>query len=142
MYLGEMSTSLADQEFADAFEACTLAKENFKHRDHVRLAWFYLKTSAHYEEALDKVRGGIKKFAKAHGQTGLYHETITCLFMHYIAKAMSSTSQGASFEEFCVKNPQLFDGAKSFRERHYSDELWKSEEARHRFVEPDLEPLR
>ena len=34
---------MTDSEFVDSFEDCTLPSTAFHHRDHVRLAWIYLR---------------------------------------------------------------------------------------------------
>ena len=34
---------MLDNEFAEAFENCTLTNESFRHADHIRLAWIYTR---------------------------------------------------------------------------------------------------
>ena len=68
--------AMTDSDFVTAFEACALSNEDFHHRDHVRLAWLYLKDLPP-EEALARFATGLRRFAHAHGKPGLYHRRST-----------------------------------------------------------------
>jgi hypothetical protein len=132
---------LTDEEFIQSFETCKISKEGWKHKDHLRMAWFYLKQGRTYESALQKIRSGIQKLNLSHGNPTGYHETVTPIFAIYIYRKLCAAPVDQTFEEFYAANPWLYDGANPFRKRHYSDGLWRSPEARAQFVEPDLEPL-
>jgi hypothetical protein len=130
---------MTDEEFIVSFESCTLPKEQWRHREHVRMAWIYLKTYS-FSEALERARVGIQRYNHCTGVARGYRETETCFFMRYIASRISESGAG-SFEEFCCSAPELFDGANAPRKRFYSDELWRSPGTWDSFVEPDLQPL-
>ena len=66
--------------FIDRFEDCTLPNTAFRHADHVRLTWLYLRMYS-LLEALDRFVGGLKRFAASNHHASLYHETITWAFV-------------------------------------------------------------
>src|SRR5262245_50476442 len=85
-----------DEEFLSAFENCTL--ESFHHKDHIRMAWIYLRKFG-YEVGSTKVKEGIKKFAAAKNATTLYHETITEFWIRLV-KHVIENHNVESFEKF------------------------------------------
>lgn len=48
------------------FESCTTAKDEFKHREHLTVAVWYLRNSAP-EQAFEKMRSGLVRFLDHHG---------------------------------------------------------------------------
>jgi hypothetical protein len=124
-----------DQDFVTAFEACALPAEAFHHRDHVRLAWLYLKELPP-AAALVRFTEGLQRFAHAHGKPGLYHETITWAYLLLIRERMARADPG-SFEEFAAANPDLLTWKPSVLTSYYQAETLGSELARRVFVMPD-----
>ncbi|HZF07859.1 MAG TPA: hypothetical protein VFE33_03625 [Thermoanaerobaculia bacterium] len=127
--------ALTDSDFVTAFEACALSNEDFHHRDHVRLAWLYLKDLPP-EEALARFATGLRRFAHAHGKPGLYHETITWAYLLLIRERMARTAAD-TFEEFAAAHPDLLTWKPSVLESYYRAETLRSELARRVFVMPD-----
>ncbi len=130
-----MTDALTDAEFVRSFEDCTLPNSAFHHRDHVRLAWIYLRHHTALE-ALTRFAEGLKRFATANGHPGLYHETITWAFLLLIHERMARGSE-ASWEEFAARNPELLTWKPSILDRYYAPETLGSELARRVFVMPD-----
>ncbi len=129
----------SDREFAAAFERCELAPASFHHRDHLRLAYIYL-TDDDVDMALTTIRAGLHRFlAHVGAPASKYHETITRAWLLAVEHFMREAAPTASFEEFAAAAPRLF--APGAMETHYTSELLWSEEARTRFVEPDLQPI-
>src|SRR5262249_28024308 len=124
---------MEDQEFISGFENCTLT--SFHHRDHVKLAWLYLR-SYPVLEALARFTSGIKNFAKAHGKSNLYHETITWAYIFLIHERMARGGE-SSWEEFAVNNSDLLNWQENILASYYSKEMLQSEMARKVFVFPD-----
>jgi hypothetical protein len=109
----------------------------FHHSDHVRVAWLYL----HRHEplaALERFTAGLKRFAAAKGQAGLYHETITWAYLLLIHQRMAQAPVAETWEEFAARNPDLFAWKPSILARYYRDETLDSDLARRVFVLPDL----
>jgi CDP-diacylglycerol--glycerol-3-phosphate 3-phosphatidyltransferase len=127
------SAHLSDEEFLSAFHSCQLKTSEFRHADHLRLAWLHLKRQP-FDQALSSIREGIQRFADHHGATGLYHETITQAWLRLLA-----THHEATFTEFLAANSDVLN--KTLLERYWSRDLLESREAREQWVEPDRQPL-
>ena len=56
---------MTDDEFLDAFESCKLARQDWTHEAHVRMAWLYLTRVGFDADVFDRVRCGIKKLNTA-----------------------------------------------------------------------------
>ncbi|HSG41406.1 MAG TPA: hypothetical protein VLE27_17325 [Thermoanaerobaculia bacterium] len=122
-----------DTEFIQQFETCTLPADAFHHRDHVRLAWLYLRRHPPLE-ALTRFTEGLKRFASAHGHDGLYHETITWAYLFLIRERMAGED---TWEDFTAKNPDLLTWNPSILDHYYEKETLGSDRARRIFVLPD-----
>jgi hypothetical protein len=147
---------MTDDEFLAAFEGCKLARKDWTHEAHVRMAFLYLTRSESSADVFERVRSGIKKlnaeFAerdlarcvvlapKAPDPRGLdgYHETITSAFVTVIAARIES---GEDFAAFRARNPDLFDRTFLALLKHYSPARLFSQPAKTEFLEPDREPL-
>lgn len=127
---------MSDQEFIASFEQGRL--EQFRHRDHIRMAWIYL-TSQGYPQAVEAITSGIRAFAASKNATGLYHETITLFWIYSVAEAIEITT-AETFEEFISHNENLT--RKEYLFEFYTRELVMSAEARSTWVPPDLKPMR
>jgi hypothetical protein len=135
-YISEMNyltPGAADDEFAACVERGEAPDEGFHHRDHLRLAWIYLRRYP-VEQAAARIAETIRRFAAHQGQAARYHETMTQAWLLLMAAA-----EGTSFEEALASRPELLD--KDCLRSYYSAELLDSVEARTRFVMPDVAPL-
>ena len=132
--------TLDDTTLLREFEAGTLPASTFHHREHVRVAWLYLKKEPPLT-ALARFAEGLQRFAAAHGQAGLYHETITWAYLLLIRERMEREGSGATWEEFAAHNPDLLSWKPSILDRYYRPETLGSELARRVFVMPDRASL-
>ena len=124
---------LSDDEFLEAFHSCGLRTSEFRHADHLRLAWLHLAREP-FETALQRVRGGIQTFANHHNLSGLYHETITTAWVHLLA-----THSESSFDEFLTANESRLSS--NLLHRFWTAEILASREARSHWVPPDRQEL-
>jgi hypothetical protein len=131
-----MTGAMTDDDFVARFEDCTLPNSAFHHRDHVRLAWIYLRCHSPLE-ALARFAKGLRRFAAANGHPGLYHETITWAFLLLIRERMERGAAGNTWEDFADANPDLLSWKPSALDRYYLPETLGSELARRVFVMPD-----
>jgi hypothetical protein len=131
-----MTEALTDDDFVARFEDCTLPNSAFHHRDHVRLAWIYLRRHPPLE-ALARFAAGLRRFATANGHPGLYHETITWAFLLLIRERMERGGAGGTWEDLARANPDLLAWKPSILDRYYRPETLGSELARRVFVMPD-----
>jgi hypothetical protein len=136
-----MTPGKTDQEFIAAFEACTLPNAEFTHQGHLRMAWYYLR-GGDYEAGLTAIRDGIKRYANSLGATAKYNETVTVFYARLVHHCLSQEgSRALTWGEFAERHPILFDRVSPPSLRHYKKETLLSDEARTRFVEPDVKPL-
>ena len=147
---------MTDDEFLAAFESCSLARKEWTHEAHVRMAWIYAARTPSFPDTLQSARTGIQKLnanflqrkaatcmrqpSKKPDARGLdgYHETITTAFVTVIA---SRVVAGESYDAFRDRNPDLYDRSFPALLQHYSPCMLYSETAKCEFVKPDLEPL-
>jgi hypothetical protein len=132
---------MTDDEFLTAFETCAL--EEFHHRDHIKVAYLYLRRYP-LEEAIAKVRTGLQALAAAWGapvdDLGQgYHETMTQAWVRLVHLTLCDHGAAASADAFCERQPQLMQ--KTHLHLFYSRERLITWEAKREFVEPDLAPL-
>ena len=131
-----------DLEFVRVFEACRWPLEEWHHRDHIKLAYLYLRRYP-FDEALARIRAGIKAHNAAHsvpeGLTSGYHETMTQAWLRLVDLALREYGPAESADTFYEQHPEL--SQKKTLRLFYSRERFVSDEAKGRFVEPDLAPL-
>lgn len=128
-----------DRNFRAEFEACELAPGGFDHRAHVRLAYTYLAEND-AETAVALMRNALRTFLQHHGiDISKYHETMTRAWILAVRHFMELSPASCSADDFIRQNPRLLDC--KIMMTHYSAELLFSEEARARFVEPDLDQI-
>jgi hypothetical protein len=125
----------SDAEFLRRFEAHELS--SFTHRDHLRMAFAYTRAGG-VEHAITHARLGIRAFADAAGLPRKFHATLTMGWARVVGH-MTLENPAADFEHFLEAHPELMQ--RDLLLRHYSYDHLFSEEARERFVEPDLVPL-
>jgi hypothetical protein len=84
-----------------AFETCETGKDDFKHRDHLVVAIWYLHTMDR-QAALDRMRTGLLRFLEFHGVgTGVYSEAVTVFWIERIAKRMCELGPEVSLVDKC-----------------------------------------
>jgi hypothetical protein len=122
-------------EVVQNFEGCLYAKDEFPHFRHLAVAAWYLSHMTP-QESLDRMRRGLLTFTRHHG-VNAYHETITQFWLCVTEKFLQDRPQSeplpdrlnALIHEFARKDV-LFE--------YYSRERVLSDEARERWVAPDL----
>ena len=128
-----------DRRFRADLEACRFPPGMFDHRGHLRLAYVYL-TESDTETAVASMRAALLDFLRHHGvDVSKYHETITRAWVLAVRHFMEISPSASSADAFIDANPILLDS--KIMLTHYSAELLFSEEARARFVEPDLDRI-
>jgi transposase len=120
----------------DRLERCLLAKEEFHHRDHLTVAVAYLYAFG-LETAMDRMRASLKRFAAHHKVTGLYHETLTRFWLLQVERHLDRSE----CLEQSVRKVQEKLRDKNLAFEYYSRERIDSQEAKEKWIEPDLKPL-
>lgn len=128
-----------DRRFVSRFESFAVAPEDFDHRAHLRLAYCYLAGND-AASACRMMGQALRDFLAHHGvDQGKYHETLTRAWIKAVRHFMDNAPVTESADCFIDAHPELLDPAIMLT--HYSAELLFSDEARRRFVAPDLEPI-
>lgn len=133
-----LPADLSDAQFVDAMEQLRIANANFHHRDHIRLAWAYLRKD-NPSLAGENLAKCIRGYATHNGAPHKYHHTITLAWVRIVAAAMQLTPALQSFDSFASAHPFLFDVRLPWT--FYSAARLDSEAARASWIEPDLHPL-
>ncbi len=129
----------SDREFQKQFESCNFPPAEFNHRAHLKLAYVYL--AEHDTEAAYKLmRDALQRFLEHHSiDLSKYHDTMTRAWVLAVRHFMEKTPDAESADDFIDQHPMMLDAR--IMMTHYSAELLFSDEARARFVEPDLDPI-
>lgn len=137
-----MGLLIDDETFLREFETQRWLLEKWHHRDHIKLAYLYLRRFG-FEEAVGKIRTGIKAHNATHGvpesPTSGYHETVTIAWLRLVDLVLCEYGPANSADEFFEQHQEL--SQKKTLRLFYSRERFMSAEAKVRFVEPDLAPL-
>jgi hypothetical protein len=127
---------MTDVELARALKRGEI--KDFPHSSHLHVAWVYLAESPSVQQAANKMRRTLRRFAAAAGKPEKYHETMTLFWVQVLSHAYAIT-RGERLEDIVHANPQLLE--KNFPLTYYSAERLFSDEARISWVQPDLKPL-
>ena len=120
------------------FESCDYALEEFTHARHVTVACWYLCTNAR-EEALARMRDGLKRFIAHHGRQG-YHETITRFWMELLGNYLQEFAPGATLLAKVNRAMESYE-SKDVLLSYYSRERVMSDIARREWVAPELRSI-
>jgi hypothetical protein len=116
-----------------AFLHGEIAARDFRHADHVRMAFEVLARHPFLEAAV-AVSAALKAMARRAGNPEAYHETITLAFLALIAERRAAGGF-RDYDGFAAANPDLLD--KAVLSRWYGPRKLGSETARRTFVLPD-----
>jgi hypothetical protein len=123
-----------------SFENGTISRDEWKHDEHLIVAFYYIKNSPTLSAATDKMRVGIFSLLKSFGvdleKEMPYHETMTRFWMKSVYD-LAKTQNGYSVVEMTNSILENLDD-KDLPLRFYSRELLFSDAARSKFVEPDI----
>jgi fermentation-respiration switch protein FrsA (DUF1100 family) len=126
---------MTDEHLMRDFEAGRAPDGGFHHREHVRVAWNYLRRYP-LPDAMARFCGGLRQFAARQGASDLYHETITVAYLLLINERLNGQVD-LDWEAFAAANLDLLAWKPSLLDRLYTPETLRSERARRVFVMPD-----
>jgi hypothetical protein len=127
---------MTEDQFMARFEAGVLPEQGFHHRDHVQLAWLYLRRFGALE-SLRRLSEGLARVAQARGRPQVYHETITWAYVLLIRERMARTEPVQDWQTFAQANADLLEGKDGILGRYYCKETLGSDLARRVFLFPD-----
>src|SRR5260370_6497296 len=126
----------SDEEFLRAFEDLSFPADLFHHREHIQVAWLYLK-STDASRAAERMSERIRRFANHHGATQKYHHTLTLAWMRLAAAALVETPEGYTFDPFLIAHAQLKDP--NLPAKYSSQARLRNAAAPEASLEPDLQ---
>jgi hypothetical protein len=133
-----------DAELAAILPAITGPGGQFRHRQHVNLAFLAVRRYG-MPEATDRICTWIRHIAgyeRAPGATGApqkYHHTVSRAWVEIVAHHVQADPDCAGFDACAGRHPALMD--KRLLSRHYRSATLAGEPARRGWVEPDLLPF-
>ena len=124
------------EAFIGSFEEGTLPRSEWTHQRHLVMALWYLRQHGR-EVAAGLIRDGIRRYNERQGNHTGYHETITLAWIAVIDRFLSQKRPGTPVSALAA---ELLDecGARDYLLRFYSRERLFSDEARGRWLGPDL----
>jgi hypothetical protein len=128
-----------DPELAAILPGITGPTGQFRHRQHINLA-FYAVRRFGMPEAVGKICIWIQQIAAYERAPQKYHHTVSRAWVEMVAHHVAADPDCADFETFARRNPALLD--KRLLSRHYRSSTLAAEPARRGWVEPDLLPFR
>jgi hypothetical protein len=124
------------ESFMRAFEDGSLPKSEWTHSRHLVMALWYI-TRHNRDEATSLIRDGIRRHNERQGNLTGYHETITLAWVAVIERFLGARDLDVPVSALAG---ELLGqcGDKDYLLRFYSSERLFSDEARARWVPPDL----
>ena len=122
-----------NSELRHAFETQQINPAEFRHVDHVAVAYAMLRRYD-FIEATARYADTIRAIATKAGAPKKFNTTITLAFMSLIAERMETTGH-LGYEDFITQNQDLL--AKEILAHWYSPERLQSDLARQIFLMPD-----
>ena len=131
--------NLNDKSFEQALESCSLDPTLFSHEAHLRLAWLQINKYG-MEKAIDKITTVLPAYVASLGVAGKYNLTVTIAAIKAVDHFMKK-SAASNFRAFILENPGLKYNFRKLLGYHYSENIFISEKAKTKYVEPDLIPF-
>jgi len=133
---------IEDADFLAEFESTTWPLENWHHRQHIKVAYLYLRRYP-FAEAQARIRESIKAYNAAKqlpdSLTSGYHDTMTQAWMHLVYFTLCEYGPAENADAFFDQHPQFW-GKKALR-FFYTKERFVTAQAKTEFVEPDITPF-
>jgi len=131
------TSALSDDEFLASFEALEIPGSEFRHKDHVRLAWIYLHDSE-FANGAARFCDEFRKYVRHIGAESKYNETITWFYLVIVFERIRSHPAALDWDAFANSNRDLLDARMDMLRICYRDETLSSPLARRVFLLPDL----
>ena len=122
-------------DLIEAFESGRVDNSAFHHRDHVRMAWTYLRELS-FPLGAQRFVEALQRFAQANGKPQLYHATITWASLVTIHDRMQHGGAD-EWESFAAANADLLTWKPSLIDALYHRETIASAHAKRVFVLPN-----
>jgi len=135
----EKHFELSDAEFEKQFINCELSPDIFSHEAHLRLAWINIKKYG-IKKAVTNLQGQLREYVKSVGAENKYNTTLTLAAIKAVYYFMLK-SYSNSFRGFMIEFPRLKNNFRELMSCHYGFDIYNSEKAKMKFLQPDLLPF-
>jgi hypothetical protein len=125
---------MSDEGFILRFESLEIPGREFRHIDHIRVAWIYLR-SATLAEGAARFTVNFRGYLDHIGAQAKYHETITWFYLVVINERIRRSHAG-SWDGFARDNADLLDPAMGVLRQRYGPESLGSPMAKSVFLLP------
>lgn len=98
-----------------------------------QVAWAYLRREP-LPAAIARFREGLRRFARAQGRPGLYHEAMTVAYLLWIPERVARSPARHSFARFAARNRDLCRAGPSALDRFHRLATLRSRLARRVFL--------
>ena len=129
----------SDREFEQQFADATLERGLFSHEAHLRLAWIHLDQYG-IDRAIENIRMQLQHFVNAQGAKDKYNETVTIAAIRAVHHFMRKSAT-TNFKDFIAENPRLKFQFRDLLGAHYRTDIFISETAKAKYLEPELLPF-
>jgi hypothetical protein len=128
----------ADAELAAILAEITGPDGEFRHRQHINLAFLAVRRYGR-AEAITRICDWIQQIAAYARAPQKYHHTVSRAWVEIVAHHVEADPDCADFGAFAARHPALLD--KRLLSRHYRSSTLAAPAARHSWAEPDLLPF-
>lgn len=135
----ERHYALTDAQLEQQFKDAILDSEVFTHEAHLRLAWIHLEKYG-LNKTITNLICQLKNYTRTVGAEFKYNETVTIAAIHAV-QHFRIRSIYIDFASFIKENNQLKTNFKGLINTHYRTDIFKSEQAKVAFMEPELLPF-
>ena len=135
---GETHRGQADAELAAILPEVTGPSGQFRHRQHIHLAFLAVRRYG-MPEATTRICEWIQRIAAYERAPHKYHHTVSRAWVEIVAHHVDADPDCADFGIFAARHPALLD--KRLLTRHYRSSTLAAAPARRDWVEPDLLPF-
>ena len=127
-----------DAELAEILPGITGPSGQFRHRQHINLAFLAVQRYG-MPEASARICDWIQQIAAYRRAPQKYHHTVSRAWVELVAHHVDADPGCADFDTFARHHPALLD--KRLLSRHYRSATLAAEPTRRGWVEPDLLPF-
>ena len=127
-----------DAELAEILTEITGPSGQFRHRQHINLAFVAVRRYG-MPEATARICDWIQHIAAYERAPQKYHHSVSRAWVEIVARHVDADPACADFDTFARRNPALLD--KRLLSSHYRSSTLAADPARRGWVEPDLAPF-
>jgi len=131
---------LNDAQFLAAVQAATISGPQFRHVDHLRVAWICLQAEDFANGAARFCRL-FRSYIRSIGAEAKYHETITWFFLVVMNQRVRTGIEPESWEQFAARNPDLITRGAAILYANYDAATLAKPEARRIFIFPTISSI-